>query len=189
MSMPLPPYAPQIKETLRELQDQTISYVLAALYGLGILSMLGSTQLSSQFQGAMLGLLLLAVVGAAWLLRIHSYMAAAVTLIVGCFAAVALVLHLRQDGQAVGLLALPVGLTLLLINKRTGIAVAVLCSVFLFLVARTTPGLESSLLVIALVQIWGMVGLLWLTSHSLVTTMVWFRTSYERSQTLLEQAR
>jgi signal transduction histidine kinase/CheY-like chemotaxis protein len=41
----------------------------------------------------------------------------------------------------------------------------------------------------ALVQIWGIVGLIWLTSHSLVTAMLWFRTSYERSQTLLEQAR
>jgi signal transduction histidine kinase len=182
-------YAPEIKETLRELQDQTISYVLPALYCLGILFILGSGPPASQFQRAMLGLLLLGVAGAAWWLRARSYMAAVITLIAGCFGAIGLVLIWLQSAQAVVLLALPTGLVLLLINKRTGVAVAALCSALLLFVARTTFAIEPALLFVALVQIWGMVGLIGLISHSLLTAMVWFRTSYERSQTLLEQAR
>lgn len=188
-SVLLSPYAPQIKETLRELQDQTISYVLPALYGLGILVILGSGQLRDQYEAAMLGLGLLCVVGAAWWVRARSYLVAAIILISGCFGAIGLIVFWLRSAQAVGLLALPIGLTLLLINKRTGVMVAALCSALLLSIPRTMLAIEPALLFVTLAQIWGMVGLVWLTSHSLVTAMVWFRTSFERSQTLLEQAR
>jgi signal transduction histidine kinase/CheY-like chemotaxis protein len=179
--------APEIRETLRDLQDQTVTYVLPALYAIGIVLILSGGQWSD-LHAAILGILLLGVSGAAWLLRTQSYIAAVITLISGCFVILGLAIFIMVIPVALILVALPVGLTLLLINKRTGVVVAILCTLLLF-----TPDdalrVEPSLRIIAIAQIWGIVGLIWLTSHSLVTAMIWFRASYEHSRALLEQAR
>jgi signal transduction histidine kinase/DNA-binding response OmpR family regulator len=181
--------APQVQETLRELQDQTVGYVFPALYGLGLLLILGAGLIYPLFHGALFGLGLLTVVGVAWVLYRRSYLAAVITLLVGCFAAIGLLLFWLHVAASVVLVALPVGLTLLLINKRTGVVVAALCSLFLLFAPQTWVAVEPALRLIAVLHLWGMVGLLWLTSHSLLTAMLWFRTTYERSQLLLEQAR
>ncbi|MBX2999717.1 MAG: response regulator [Caldilineaceae bacterium] len=179
--------APEIRETLRDLQDHTVTYVLPALYAIGLILILSGGQWSDLY-GAILGMLLLVVSGAAWLLRTQFYMAAVITLISGCFVILGLAIFIIAVPVALILLALPVGLTLLLINKRTGVIVAILCTLLLFMPHHALH-VEPSLRIIAIVQIWGIVGLIWLTSHSLVTAMIWFRTSYEHSRMLLERAR
>ncbi len=180
--------APEIRQTLRDLQDQTMTYLLPGLYALCLIIVLSARAGEGQ-SVAVLGLALLLTVSGAWLLRRYTYLLSVITLLAGTLGVIIAALLWLHRPEMVMLLALPTGLTLLLINRRTGVTVALLLTLWLWLTPPALLPVDAALRLVTILQIWGVVGLIWLTSHSLLTAMIWFRSSYENSRILLERAR
>ena len=171
--------------TRRNLQEGSFLLSLPALYVAGFALIVGSGRFEDPLQGGVPGLMLLVLSSLVLTLyRVH-YVTAAWLLVAECILVIWLLVVWSGMVAAISLLAIPVGLALLFVGTVAGTLVALACS-FLLMWLPTT---DVSLKVVALVQIWSMIWLVWLTSRPLLTAMAWFQSSYQQSRSLLEQAR
>ncbi|HXF63614.1 MAG TPA: HAMP domain-containing sensor histidine kinase, partial [Caldilineaceae bacterium] len=183
-----PAKTPEVQSALRELQEEVILMALPGLYVAGIGLILGVGLFRPALHGAAPGLLLLGLAGAVWYLRRLNYLLAAWLLVIGVFAAAGLLLFWADLPTSLGLLALPIGLATLLVGAIAGVASAVGASA-LILLSPPPLATDASEQFVALALLWGVFWLIWLTSHSMLTVMIWFQSSYEQSRALLEAAR
>jgi signal transduction histidine kinase/CheY-like chemotaxis protein len=179
-----------IRIDLRDLQRESILLVIPGMFLAAVL-LLAIEQLtgwSTNYIPAANALLALSA--AVWLLRLRSYLATAWTMVIGLVSIIVLIVVMGKMSAAMTLLVFPVGLAALYVNLQAGAGVAVGCSALLLLLPgalRLPP--DPTLPALALANIWGMVGLMGVAEQPLLGAAQWAWSSYERSHTLLEEAR
>ena len=176
--------AAEMQPTLRHLQDETIGLTAPALYLAGAILILTAEQFENPLHAGLPAIVLLLLPLAIGQLRRISYLGAAWALVLGCVGAILALAVWQQEPALLCLLALPAGLAALFAGRAGGLLTVAAGSLLLF----ALPG-APILREVALVELWGTVGLIWLTLRPLLTTLQWSWSSYERSRTLLEQAR
>jgi len=182
-------WSAELRSIVRELQDETL---LAALGGVGLAAviLLSEVMVASDPVKVIVPTLVSAVLAlAVWSMRRWHYLGAAWMLVAGSMVVTLTVVVWSRLGLAVLLLAMPVGLATLLISRRAGVGIAVGCTALLVLApAPYIPDLHT-LRMVALMAIWGVVGLLRLTLRPLLDAVRWAWAGYEQNRSLLEQAR
>ncbi len=178
-----------LRAALRELRDEAITVTIPGLYVAGICLVLFVDVFQTTLQGALPGMLLLGLALLIGILRRYTYWLAAWTLFIGMSLVAGILIVWTGVPTAVSLLALPAGLATLFIGLVAGIGGAVVATVAIILAPAELVPLDTTARFMALFQIWGAVWLVWLTSRSLLTAMMWFQSSYEQSRALLEEAR
>ncbi|MCS6844095.1 MAG: ATP-binding protein [Caldilineales bacterium] len=183
-----PAWSDELDALLAEVRNNTIGLGLIGLYLAGAAVLLAGPGIREPAQNLTL-LLLVAVGPLAWSLRHRSFSAAAWLLIGASLALVFAIVAWGGAPAALALLALPVGLTTAAISRTAGLGLGVACSLLLWWAPREWLPADGVLRTVALLGVWGIVGLIWLTLEPLVTAMRWAWSGYESSQAALEQAR
>ncbi len=172
---------------IEELKSSTIWWSLSPFFLAAFALYLVAAAFTDPIYGAMPGVILLLLSSAVWCLRQMShYLAAALVLVIGCFGVNLLLIAWSGLPESVIFLALLVGLTAVLIGLPCGIATAVVCTLFL---QFGLPQIEAVQRYVAIVHIWGIIWLIWLTSRPLLLARQWFEASYQQSREALEQSR
>ncbi|MBI2939337.1 MAG: hybrid sensor histidine kinase/response regulator [Chloroflexi bacterium] len=180
---------PEIGPMLRQLQEDTILLVAPGLL-VASLALLGvARQFPDPAYAVGLSLLLCLIAALVWVLYKRCYLGAAWTLASGCTGSVFLLAVWGQASAGLAMLGLAVGLAAQFISVLGATLLATLCTALLVLAPKTILPADETLRAISLVMIWGTVGLVWLTSRPLATTLRWSWSSYEQSRSLLERAR
>ena len=136
------------------------------------------------------GLILLLTMAAAWLLwQMSRYRLAAWALVLGCFGANLHLITFSGLPEAVIFLALPVGLASILIGFPAGIAAALGSACFLLVAPDATPQLQPALRFMAVINVWAVIWLAWLSSRPMAIARQWFEASYQQSRAALEKNR
>lgn len=184
-----PAQSTEIRAMLRQLQSEAIIYPLLPLYVLGLILLWDSSHFSDPLQAGVSAALLFLLPLGVGSLRRGNYLASAWTLVIGCLLINMLLIVWGQLSEMVFLLALPTGLAMLFIGTGGGAATAVGSTALLLGLPASGYPLNNSLVTAALIGVWGTAGIVWLTSHPLLTTMRWLWSEYEQNRDLLEQSR
>ncbi len=179
----------ELRSTLQDLQADSARTVLPALSVAGLLLILAQRLFRDPLQAALPGLLLFLLPLAFWQVGQLSRAAASWLPVAGVLAAELLLILWGRMDVAVCLLALPVGLATLTAGRRAGVLVASACSLLLSLGPAGLSGIDIRLRVVALLNLWTTLGLIWLAMRPLLTTLEWSWSSHEQSQFLLQRAR
>ncbi len=182
-------HPPQTNVMFRQLQHDTLTLALPGLYIGGIVLIAISGRFPDPLQGGLPSLILFLLPIMIWILRPVSYLAAAWTLVMGTLLVGLLLVTWSGLSAVMGLLALPAGLAALFISMAGGVGMTITCTVLLLYTPSALLPPDGTLRIVAIIQVWSTVGLIWLTSHPLLTTTQWFWSSYEQSRRLLERAR
>ena len=175
---------------IEELKSSTIWWSLSGLF-LAAVALYGAVAtFPDPLHGGVPGVILLLLSPAVWfLLQKSHYLVAAGALVIGCFGVNLLLIVWSGLAEAVIFLALPVGLTAVLIGLPCSIAAAVGCTLFLLFGLNTSPQIEAVLRYVAVIHIWGTIWLVWLTSRPLLMARKWFEASYKQSREILKESR
>jgi signal transduction histidine kinase/CheY-like chemotaxis protein len=182
-------WSAELRVMVRELQDETL---LAALGGLGLVAvvLLSEVMYASDPIKVIVPTVAVVVLGLiVWSMRRWHYLGAAWTLVAGSVTVILTVVAWSRLELAVLLLAIPVGLATVLISRRAGLGIAAGCTLLLVLAPAPYIPDVHTLRIIALMCIWGVIGLLWLTLRPLLDAVRWAWAGYEQNRSLLEQAR
>lgn len=177
----------EVRSTLRDLQAENILRVLPGLYVGGFLLIAGAGKLQNPSPAGISAVILFLLPIVIWVLRQPNYLTAAWGLVLGFLVVDLLIVVWGGIHAAICLLTLPVGLATLFVSVGGGALTATACSLWLYASATSIP--DPGLRVTALVGVWSVVGLIWLTRHPFSMAMEWYHFSYERNRYLLEQAR
>jgi signal transduction histidine kinase/CheY-like chemotaxis protein len=174
----------ELESTFQELQVNTITMAILGVFIAGVF-MLGTIAFLDDFlwafaTGSALLLLTLVLI----LIREKSLFWSACLLVAGSLGAVASTIWWGSITEASCLLILPVGLATMLFGTRTGIAMAICCSLMLF---KIDSG-NSPDRIVSLIVIWSTVGMIWLTLRPLLTAVEGAWLHYEESREFLNQA-
>ena len=176
-----------LRAEIEELKSSTIWWSITGLLLAAFSLYLVAVTFPDPIYGAVPGMLLLLLSPVIWFLRekLH-YLIAAWLLVIGCFGVNVMLIAWSGMSEAVMFLAVPVGLTAVLIGLPTSIVAAVACTLMLlFGVAQ----IDAVLRHVAIVHIWGTIWLVWLNSRPLVLARQWFEVSYQQSREALEESR
>ena len=174
---------------IEELKNNTFWSSVSGLFLAAISLYLFARTFPDPIYGAVPGLLFLLLSPAVWLLRLKShYLVAAWVLVIGCLGVNLLLIDWSGLAEAVIFLALPVGLTAVLIGLPGSIVTAVGCTLFLLFGLNLSPHI-TGLRYVAIIHIWGTIWLVWLTSRPLLLARQWFEASYKQSREALEESR
>lgn len=177
-----------MRETLRDLQRQTVLMTLPVIGIAGLSMLLLAINTAKPVWGVILAFGLFALMPLAWLVSKNSFGLASGFLICGSWACVLAVTAIWQVENVLFLLIIPVGLATMALGTWGG-ALALGASAwmvvfpppFLQFLSPSTP----TLVILCLVSVWGMV---WLTLTPLLTSIRWAWTSYHKSISSLSQA-
>ena len=179
---------PEVTSLLQELQSDILLWVPPGLFITGFMLILNAANFRDPIYGALTGVLIYGLAIAILIFRKNHYLISAWTLVICITFLILLFNSLSGIGEAVYLLGLPVGMTILLINPAGGVFVA-LAYMLLFFTPVGFINISASMKVTATINIWSTVGLLWLSVNPLKTTLERAWMSYKESRQLLEQAR
>ncbi len=175
---------------IEELKSSTIWWSLSGLFLAAIALYVVAAAFPDPIYGTLPGVILLLLSPAVWLLRQTShYLVAACVLVIGCFGVNLLLITWSGLAEAVVFLALPVGLTAVLIGLPVSIVTALGCTLFLLFRLDGSLQVEAGLRYVAVIHIWGTIWLVWLTSRPLLLAKQWFEASYKQSREALEESR
>ena len=184
----LPVQERELAATVREWRQPAVLPVAALMLAVGVLLFGGAAQFREPLHATVPGLLLVALALGAWGVYGRRPGAAAWVLIGGLTAVDALVAVWAAPALAARVLVLLVGLGAVLVSIGAGAGLAAGCTVLLFVL----PGfraLDREAVLSTLGLMWGVVGLIWLDERPLQTALGWWRSGYEESRRLLEEAR
>ena len=174
---------------IEELKNNTFWWSVSGLFLAAIALYLFARTFPDPIYGAIPGLLFLLLSPAVWFLRLKAhYLVAAWALVIGCFGVILVLTGWSGLAEAVIFLALPVGLTAVLIGLPGSIVTAIGCTLFLLFGLDLSPHI-AALRYVAIVHIWGTIWLVWLTSRPLLLARQWFEVSYRQSREALEANR
>ena len=174
---------------IEELKNNTFWWSVSGLFLAAIALYLFARTFPDPIYGAIPGLLFLLLSPAVWFLRLKAhYLVAAWALVIGCFGVILVLTGWSGLAEAVIFLALPVGLTAVLIGLPGSIVTAIGCTLFLLFGLNLSPHI-AALRYVAIVHIWGTIWLVWLTSRPLLLARQWFEVSYKQSREALEANR
>jgi signal transduction histidine kinase/DNA-binding response OmpR family regulator len=179
-------WSSELRQVLRQLQEEALLFTLLGLFTIGaVLSILTIQQVDVD-RG--LGLALATFMGSAivLLVRRFSYQAAAVALVIVSLLLNLLVILWAGLGWDIVLLALPASLATVMLGAPVGVGVAALCSAILLLVSEPSIQATWEMRTIALITMWGAVGMIWLALRPLLTSVQWAWSGYERNSILVE---
>jgi len=182
-------WSEELRALLQELRENALLGALI-LVGVGIAVLMSTTGWLSgtgRSQSAAIGLFSL-ILGA-WFLRRWNYLAAAWLLVIGSLVGVFGITAWAQLDYVALLVILPVGLATMAISRLSGLAVAGGCTILILNAPETMVPDNQEFRTVALLAVWSVYGMVWLTLQPLITGLGWAWQGYERSQTLLEQAR
>ncbi len=172
---------------IEELQISTVWWSLSPLFPAAVVLYLIAAAYPDPMYSTLPGLFLLLLSPAVvFLLHKSRHLAASVTLVIGSFGVTLLLMSWSGMTEAVIFLALPVGLAAVLIGFPCSIAAAIACT--LFLLAGKSQA-EVVLRYVAVLNVWGMIWLVWLTSRPLLLARQWFEASFVQSRAALEESR
>lgn len=183
-----PAWSEELAALRAEVQNNTVILALIGLYVGGAAILVAGPGIREPAQNVAL-LALIAVGPLAWSLRRRSYLAATWLLIGTSLLLVLTLVAWGGAAVALALLALPVGLATAAISRTAGVVLGMACSLLLWWAPERLLPADGILRTVALLGLWGIVGLIWLTLEPLVTAMRWAWSGYESSQAALEQAR
>lgn len=179
-----------LRAEIEELKSGTLWRSLSGLFLAAFALYLVAVVFPDPLVVALPGAILLLLASLVWLLLHAShYLLAAWALAFSCFGVNLILIGWSGLQEAAIFLALPVGLTAALISLRGSIAAAIACTWILLYGFGASPIEEPILRYAAVVNIWGTVWLLWLTSRPLLLARQWFAASYSQSRDALEESR
>ncbi len=178
----------ELEALLVRLRDETIGLAFLGLCVVGVI-MTGTLHFGDPASSALTGLVFAVLAVAVWVFRRQNYLIAAWSLVIGTFLIILLVVAWGRLEQAIWLLMFPAGLATLTISRNAGMATAASSTLVLLLLPESWLPVEFSQRMVALIGVWGALGMIWLALRPLLTSVQWAWAGYERSQTLLEQAR
>lgn len=185
----LPPRLKKIDLTIRYLQSETILPVLLWLYIGGFLLMITSSYFQDPLKSGLSAVILVLLAFTVWGLYKVSYRAASWTLIIGCVVVDLFIATFGGITAAIVLLALPIGLAVLFISLAGGLITATACTLFLLFAPSTILASDPMLRFAAIVEMWGVIGIMGLAIRTWLTTVQWYKTNYEQGYQLVEQTR
>ena len=172
---------------IEEVQISTVWWSLSPLFPAAVVLYLIAAAYPDPLRGTVPGLFLLLLSPAVvFLLHKARHLAAAVALVIGGFGVTLLLMTWSGLPEAVIILALPVGLAAVLIGLPCSIATAIACTFFLL---AGEPGTGEMLRYVAVLNVWAVIWLVWLTSRPLLLARQWFEASFEQSRAALEESR
>ena len=172
---------------IEELKNSTVWWSLSGLLLAASALYLVAAGFPDPLLGALPGVILLLTSAAVWLLLQKSlFRIAAWVMLAACFGVNLMLISWTGLAEAVLFLALPVGLTAVLIGLRASIATAAACTCYLLF---GLGQIEAVLRFAVVVHIWVTIWLVWLTSRPLLLARQWFEASYDQSRAALEKSR
>lgn len=172
-----------------ELRYRAIELGLVGLFATGLV-LSGSVNLFPELgQHIPLALLAFGLVGFVLLMKQRSLVLTAWLVTVGSTAILLLAVFWGRLTPAVVLFALPVGLAMLTISLRAGLALASGFTMLLLFEPSLTLQLPSVMRAAILISIWGLCALVWLAMDSLLAVARWAWLRYEEGRRALEQLR
>jgi len=176
-----------LQADIEELRSSNVWLSLAPVIPAAFALYLIAKSLPDPLHSALPGVILLLLAAAvSWLVHKSHYRVAAVALVSGLFCANLLLIHLGVLEQTVMFLALPVGLSAVLIGASAGAVAAFACSVaLLFGVSQ----IDAASRAVAVANLWATLGMIWLSSRPLLLARQWFEESYQESRAALEKSR
>lgn len=174
---------------LQELYDRVLAFLLAGLYfGALILAEL-SQQFNYPSQEVILALATLALAGVVWLTSRWKLLPAMLLFVIGGLALDWAIVSWGGFEFAILFAILPVNIAALTLGPIPGIAVAVLCTLFLLPASPYSLQLPGLLRDVTLALMWSTLVLTWLTLNSLIKVVQWAWDNYYQSRVALERAR
>lgn len=178
----------EMQSTLRNVQRQTVIFMLPLCGAAGLALLLIATRQPQPAWAMLLSAGLFALIPLTWQVSKRSYLWAALLLIAASLGSILAVSILLTLESVLFLLIIPVGLSTLTLGSWAGLAVLAVCVLTLFYppqaIAFLTPPTRVSVS-IGMFATWGMI---WLTLYPLLTTLKWAWESYRSSAQALEQA-
>ncbi len=172
---------------IEELKTSTIRWSLSGLLLAASALYLVAAAFPDPLLGALPGVILLLFSSAVWILLQKSfYRVATCVLLAACFGVNLMLISWAGLAEAVIFLALPVGLTAVLIGLPASIATAIACTCYLLF---GNAQIEAVLRYAVVIHIWVIIWLVWLTSRPLLLARQWFEASYDQSREALEKSR
>lgn len=178
----------EFDKLIRDAQHDALYYLLAGLLIIALLFLGGMVFFDDPIWTFGLFFLILLLTGLVWLIQRWNYLVASWCLIGGL---TMLLLHLVSRGEipaAFYLLSLPVGISALLISRRSGFLASVILSLAIFLPFDFLPTYTSQEKIILCLLAWVTVGLVWITFRPLISSLDWAWNGYRTSTSLLDQA-
>lgn len=183
-----PAWSDQLQAMLDELRDNTLKLGLIGLYIGWVVIMLAGALIHEPMLNAVLIVFTLSGI-LAWGIRQRSYALAAWLAVAGALGGLGILATDARTSWALALSALPVGLATVVISRPAGLVLTVGCSLALWLAPPAVWPADGILRTVALLGIWGTLGLISLTLRPVLTTIAWAWSGYESSQAALQQAR
>lgn len=179
----------ELEEMLDELRIEIIQPVLAFILCAGFISIFFATQLPHVIQGGAIGLLLFLLALLGWFANKRGLFYSIWVLSAGCFFIVWLIVLWTQIEAFLCLLIIPVGLPIMLGRLMSGVAVSVISSLSLFLLPARFPFINSDMQWLVLMEIWLLIGLMYLSVKPLQGIIGWSWSNYKMNHNLVEEVR
>ncbi len=178
-----------VRSAVSQLQGETMVLVLPALCLAGFALAVSEEAFPNHLDVALPGLALFVLPGLVLVFSRFNHLAGAWVLVLGCAAVDLLVAGYGGIHAAVYLLSVPVGLGAVFISVPASALVALVCSLLVAWAPSSLLPPDGILRAVTMAGMWAAIGLVWLTTHPLLTSMQWAWSSYEQSRRTLERAR
>ncbi len=179
----------ELEEILDGLRLEIVQPVLAFLLLAGFGLIFFSTTLPHVHQGGLTGLLLFFLVFLGWFTSKRGLAHSAWLLSVGCFIIVWILALWTQIAVFLFLLIIPVGLAFALGKVFGGVIAGLISSLSLFLFPLWFPFVESEIKWFVLIEIWILLGLMWLVIKPFQGVIGWSWSNYKMNHELTENMR
>ena len=176
-----------LQADIEELRSSNVWLSVAPVTPIAFVIYVFAARLPDPATGTLPGLILLLLTPAVWwLVHKSHYRAAAVALVSGLICVNLLLIHGTILEETVIFLALPVGLSAVLIGAPVATVAAVACSLYLLFGASQIDAVLRS---VSVINLWATLGMIWLSSRPLLLARQWFEESYQESRAALEKNR
>ncbi len=178
----------ELAATIREWRQPAVLPVAVAVCLMGVLLFGASSSFREPLHATLPGVLMVGLALAVWGLYGRQRLLSAWVLLAGLSAVASGVAVWVAPAVAARALALLAGLGAVLVSLWAGVGLAAAYTLLLMALPpfRALSGEATSG---AIVTLWGVVGLIWLAQRPLATALEWWRSGYETSRRLLEEAR
>jgi signal transduction histidine kinase/CheY-like chemotaxis protein len=175
----------QVKSTIRQLQHESLSFVLLGMYvvGLALVGLIPSYPVLGP------ALLLYGLLITVWIIHTKHHLASVWLLVIGSLLVIWLIATNAELEPVLYLAALPVGLSVWLVGIYGALALAVACTVGLLLAPTAYLPVGETIRMVTVMGMWGTVGLSWLILQPVLTALEWSWASFEQNRQLLEVTR
>lgn len=179
----------ELEEILQQLRSETVKFALVGLVIAAMAILQGNSFFSNVFLNFAIMLALAGLAILSWLIQRYNPQAASWVIIIGTLGAIFLLAYQNSLGSILWLIFLPVGLTTLMMGFGFGITIALGCTILFWLLPDSILAISPLIRMIAIIGIWGTVGMLWLALRPLLTVIQFAWNGYQDNHNLIEKMR